>query len=108
MTEIKRTRSQAYEASEDVGRNASANPTIGDVIAARFDRRDLLKGALGVAAISVTIGPLALAASTRAEAQGAAASRYKFKEVEAGVDPNHIVSNIYVTIYVDAAFVEDP
>src|SRR6478752_6992738 len=42
VTQIQRTRSQAYEASEDIGRNASDNPTIGDVIAARFDRRDLL------------------------------------------------------------------
>ena len=44
------TRAQAYEESENAGSNASANPTIGDVIAARYRRRDILKGALGVAA----------------------------------------------------------
>ena len=54
------TRSQACERSEDVGRNPTDNPTIGDVIAARFDRRDILKGALGVAAIAATVSPLAL------------------------------------------------
>ena len=98
MTEIQRTRSQAFEASEDVGRNNSANSTIGDVIAVRFDRRDLLKGALGVAAISATIGPLALAAPNPANAQGVvggATSRFQFTEVEAGVDANHRVANGY-------------
>jgi secreted PhoX family phosphatase len=97
VTQIPRTRSQAYEASEDVGRNVSTNLTIGDVIATRFDRRDLLKGALGVAAISATMGPLALAAADPARAQGAAAgaSRFKFKEVVAGVDKDHHVAEGY-------------
>jgi secreted PhoX family phosphatase len=93
VTEIKQTRSQAYEASEDIGRNTSANSTIGDVIAVRFDRRDLIKGALGVAAISVTVGPLALAAAR--PAQAAAASAFKFNEVVAGSDKNHHVAEGY-------------
>jgi len=94
VTQIQRTRSQAYEASEDTGRNLSVNPTLGDVIAARFHRRDLLKGALGVAAISATIGPRALAAAVPAQA-GATASRFTFKEIEAGVDANHRVAEGY-------------
>jgi uncharacterized protein len=44
------SRSQAFEEAENVGRNASANPTMGDVIAARYNRRDLLKNTLAVAA----------------------------------------------------------
>jgi len=92
VTQIQRTRSQAYEASEDIGRNASANLTIGDVIAARFDRRDLLKGALGVAAITATMGPLALLAARKAEAAGV---RFNFKEVAAGVDEKHHVAEGY-------------
>jgi secreted PhoX family phosphatase len=97
VTEIQRTRSQAYEASEDIGRNASANDTIGDVIAARFDRRDLLKGALGVAAITATMGPLALAAANQAHAQVATAAggRFAFKEIDAGVDKDHRVAEGY-------------
>ena len=63
MTENFLTRAQAFEESEDVGRNPTDNPTIGDVIAARFSRRDILKGALGVAAIAATVSPLALAAA---------------------------------------------
>ena len=67
------TRSQFAERLQDVGVNASANPTIGDVIADRFSRRDLMKSVLGVAAITATTGSLALDA---ARAQGnAAASR---------------------------------
>jgi hypothetical protein len=46
------TRARAYEESENIGRNPTDNPTIGDVIAVRLGRRDLLKGALGVAAIA--------------------------------------------------------
>src|SRR5712692_1597162 len=41
-------RAQAYEESENVGRNPTSNPTMGDVIAARYDRRDILKGTLGI------------------------------------------------------------
>jgi secreted PhoX family phosphatase len=93
VKKIQRTRSQAYEASEDVGRNASTNPTLGDVIAARFDRRDLLKGALGVAAITATMGPFAFA--TANPAQAGAPTGFKFKEVEAGVDADHHVADGY-------------
>jgi secreted PhoX family phosphatase len=87
------TRAQLAELSQDTGVNPSANPTIGDVIASRFSRRDLVKGALGVAAIAATTGTIAL---DSAKAQGAgAASRYRFDEVEAKVDQNHAVANGY-------------
>jgi len=36
------TRAQAYEESENVGRNPTVNPTLGDVIVARYGRRDIL------------------------------------------------------------------
>lgn len=62
------------------------------MIAARFDRRDLLKGALGVAAITATMGPIALVASQEAKAAG---SRFKFKEVAAGVDETHHIAEGY-------------
>ena len=87
------TRARAYEESENVGRNPTDNPTIGDVIAARLGRRDILKGALGVAAIAATVSPLALAAASRAKRRYA--SRFRFDEIEAGIDKNHHVAAGY-------------
>jgi secreted PhoX family phosphatase len=87
------TRARAYEESEDVGSNPTGSPTIGDVIAARFGRRDILKGALGAAAIAATATPLALAAASKAQAQ--TATRYRFDELQAGVDDKHHVAAGY-------------
>jgi secreted PhoX family phosphatase len=85
------TRAQAAEAAEDIGSNASSNPTIGDVIATRLARRDVLRGALGVAALA-GIAPLAL---DRALAQAASSSRFPFKEISAGLGEQHLVSEGY-------------
>jgi uncharacterized protein len=96
MTDHPLTRALAYEESENVGRNPTDNPTIGDVIAARYDRRDILRGALGVAAIAATVSPLAIAASQQAHAQGTAqGGRFPFREVAAGVDEKHHVAEGY-------------
>lgn len=96
MTSDHLTRSQAYEESENAGTNPSGNATLGEVIATRFGRRDILRGALAVAAISATVSPLALAAADTANAQGATdASAFRFKEVAAGVDANHHVAEGY-------------
>jgi secreted PhoX family phosphatase len=101
------TSSQLYELSQDVGTNPSANPTMGDIIADRFSRRDIVRGALGVAAIAATTGVAALdqakaqglgaagqAASAAAQAAGGA-SRFRFDEIEAKVEQNHAVANGY-------------
>jgi len=83
-------RSQAAEAAEDAGSNPSPNPTLGDVVAARFHRRDLLRGALAVGAIGAVVAPRALAA-----AQGASretASPFPFTELPAGSDERHHVA----------------
>ncbi len=90
MTDQFLTRAQAFERSEDIGRNPSDNLTIGDIIAARFGRRDILKGALGAAAIAASVSPLAIAAADKAGATNA--SRTPFKEVSAGVDETHHVA----------------
>jgi secreted PhoX family phosphatase len=96
MTDYPLTRARAFEESENVGRNPTDNPTIGDVIAARYHRRDILRGALGVAAIAATVSPLAIAASQQAQAQGLAqANRFPFREVAAGVDEKHHVADGY-------------
>jgi secreted PhoX family phosphatase len=91
MPEASTSRSQQAEASEDVGRNESANATIAEVIAQRFSRRDLLIGALGVSAISATLGPQALAGTPNA---GTTPS-FNFEEVEAGSDATHHVAEGY-------------
>lgn len=77
-------RSQEAEAAEDAGSNPSANPTLGEVVAARFHRRDLLRGALAVGAIGAVVGPRALAA--------AEASPFPFRELPAGSDERHHVA----------------
>ncbi len=87
-----KTPQQLREEAEDVGSNSSANPTIGDVINARFSRRGFLKGSLGVAAIGATVSPLALLAAQEAKA---ASSAFAFEEVVAGIDEKHHVAAGY-------------
>ena len=84
------TRSQAFEESENRGSNDSANATLGDIVASRFSRRDLMRGALAVTAISATVSPLAVTVAQRAEAQAANATpSFDFKEIAAGSDERH-------------------
>ncbi|NYZ11480.1 PhoX family phosphatase [Azospirillum sp. RWY-5-1] len=89
-------RSAQFEADEDIGRNTSANPTMGDIIAARFGRRDMLRGALAVSAITATLGPAALAGLKPAAAAAAEGKpSFAFTEVEFGVDETHHVAAGY-------------
>jgi uncharacterized protein len=96
MSEINLNRSQAYEESENDGTNRSANPTLGEVIAERYNRRDILRGALGVTAIAATVSPLAIATAERAQAQGQNTTpSFNFKEIAAGSDEKHYVAEGY-------------
>jgi secreted PhoX family phosphatase len=88
------TRAQAYEASEDRGRNPTANDTIGDIIHARFGRRGFLKGALGVTATAALLGSSALIAPRAARA-AAGAPHMGFEEISHGVDETHHVAKGY-------------
>lgn len=81
------------EAEEDVGRNPSGNPTMGDIINRRFSRRGFLGGSLAVAAIGATVSPLALMIADEARAEGMSA--FSFTEIEAGVDETHHVAEGY-------------
>ncbi|MCB9958158.1 MAG: PhoX family phosphatase [Rhodospirillaceae bacterium] len=85
-------KAEAHEASEDVGRNRSQAPTIGDVIAGRFGRRDFLRGSLTATAVAATFGPSLLRAG---DAAAQTASRYVFDEIEHGVDETHHVAPGY-------------
>lgn len=87
------TASEAYEASEDTPVNPSDAATIGDVIHARMGRRDMLRGALGITAIT------ALASSSIALFAGDAlandAAKISFPEIAHGADETHHVAKGY-------------
>jgi secreted PhoX family phosphatase len=86
----------AYEDAENTGSNPCANPTMGDIIAERLSRRDLMKGILAVPAIAATVAPLALLAAKTARAQGVSTTpSFNFKEVAAGSDQHHYVADGY-------------
>ncbi|MGH6925794.1 MAG: PhoX family protein [Propylenella sp.] len=91
-------------------RNPTDNPTMGEIIAARFSRRGLMRGALAVSAISATVSPLALLASEEAKATGGSA--FSFAELEAGVDADHHVADGYdadvLLRWGDALFSDSP
>ena len=89
-----RLRASELEDSGDVGVNPTANGTMGEVIAARFNRRDLLRGTMAVTAISATLGHRALAADQQ-PARQVQTSSFDFKEIEAGVDGTHHVAEGY-------------
>lgn len=85
-----------YEESENVGTNPSPNATMGDIIAERYSRRDVIRGALAVSAISTMVAPLALMSAQRARAQDSNSTpSFNFKEVVAGSDENHYVAEGY-------------
>ena len=86
-------KSSALEEAEGDGLNPSGNRTMGEVVAARFSRRDFLGGSLAVSAIAATVGPMALL--TAETARAASASRFSFSEVTAGVDEKHHIAEGY-------------
>ncbi|MDB5533816.1 MAG: hypothetical protein JWO28_2131, partial [Hyphomicrobiales bacterium] len=93
MTDPKSVDSFAYDPpldSEDIGSNGSTNPTLGDVIAARLNRRDVLRGALAVSAIGAAMPGSLPGLSSPAAAQTAAPkSSFNFTEISAGSDETH-------------------
>jgi len=87
------TRSQWREASDDIPSNPLHNPTIGEIIARR-SRRDVMRGMLGVSAMSAMVSPAALFAARAAEAQSQGAS-FDFTELDAGVTADQRVAEGY-------------
>ena len=73
-------RTSLLEQADGAPCNPTDNPTMGELIAARFSRRGILKGALAVSAISATVSPLALLTAERAKAAGGSA--FSFPEVD--------------------------
>src|SRR4051794_20950813 len=83
-----RLRASVLEDSGDVGVNPTENLTMGEIIATRFNRRDLLRGSLAVAAISATVGTRALAANKQ-PAKKPMTGSFDFKEIDP-FDPNSV------------------
>jgi len=86
-------KAEAFEAFDDTPLSPQAGETIGAVIARRYNRRDMLKGSLGVTAATVLFGEVALiGASGPAKA---ASAGFAFREVTAEVDQKHRVAEGY-------------
>ncbi|MCF6368877.1 PhoX family protein [Rhizobium halophilum] len=98
------------EEADGEGHNASANPTMGEIISRRFSRRNFLQGSLAVSAIAATVSPVAL--MTAEKARAATGSAFSFPEVEAGVDAHHHVAEGYdadvLLRWGDALFPDSP
>jgi uncharacterized protein len=93
---VHHNKSQAAEASENAGSNGSPNPTMGELIAHRFNRRDMLRGTLAVTAITAALPSAALlTASPVASQAGEATPSFSFREVAAGSDERHHVAEGY-------------
>lgn len=87
-------KAEAFEAFDDVPTNPNLGRTIGDVINARYNRRGVLSGMLGVTATTALFGTSALLAPSTAQA-AAHSSRYTFDELDAGVDETHHIADGY-------------
>jgi len=86
-------RTSQLEEADGAPRNPTDNPTMGEIISARFSRRGFLQGSLAVSAIAATVSPLALLTAGDAKADNGSA--FSFKELEAGVDDKHHVAEGY-------------
>ncbi|MCI5098344.1 MAG: PhoX family phosphatase [Rhodobacteraceae bacterium] len=87
-------KAEAFEAFDDIPTHENLSRTIGDVINARYGRRDVLRGMLGVSASAALFGGSTLVAP-KAAAAGTAASRYDFQELTWGNDETHHVAEGY-------------
>ena len=88
-------KAEEFEAYDDIPTNPNLTRTIGDVINARYGRRDVLRGMLGVSATTALFGTSALVAPNKAAAATAADSRYVFDELTWGNDESHHIADGY-------------
>jgi secreted PhoX family phosphatase len=85
-------KAEAFEAFDDIPRSPAEDDTIGAVIGRRYNRRDVLKGALGVAAATALFGTSALNCADPARA---ATTGFTFPELANGIDATHHVADGY-------------
>ncbi len=87
------TREEAFESAENNPVNDQIERSIGNVIARRFSRRDMFKGALAVPVTTALFGSTALVSSAGpAKATSVATA---FRELAGGVDETHHVAEGY-------------
>ncbi len=95
--------SEPRDYPKPIGANTrSDGETIGDVIARRYSRRDIVKGALGISAVAALFGTTSLAGCSSDEViesdpKTFTPSGFSFKEVKAGVDQTHHAAEGYNT-----------
>ena len=87
-------KAEAFEAFDDIPTNQNLGKTIGDVINARYGRRGVLRGMLGVTATTALFGTSALVAPGQARAE-TSKSRYAFDGLTWGNDETHHVADGY-------------
>jgi uncharacterized protein len=87
-------RAEEREALDDIPQNPAIRETIGDVINARYDRRGVMRGMLGVAAITAAASPAIFLAACSDDADKSG-DTFHFKEIKAGVDQTHHVADGY-------------
>ncbi|MEO0672593.1 MAG: PhoX family phosphatase, partial [Pseudomonadota bacterium] len=88
--------SMQFEDSEDTTTNASTNTTLGEVIAARYSRRDMLRGALAVTATTAILPTALVSTANKALAKSANTTpSFSFNELTAGSDGKHHVAEGY-------------
>ena len=90
-----RLRSQQFEDAEDTAANTSQNPTMGEIIAERMSRRDLVRGLLAVSAITAIAQPLITNIEAQAQTAANTTPTFNFKEIAAGSDDQHHVAQGY-------------
>lgn len=86
----------AFEAAENTGSNTTSGPTMGDLVAERLSRRDLVKGLAAVAVAAELIWPDALSAAPAPGETQPDASQFSFAELTVTPDsPTHHVAEGY-------------
>ena len=96
MSDFDRPVSVQAEEAEDQGCNPSGNATLGDVIAQRLSRRDVVRGALAVSVAAAALSPMLEAReAAAAPADAAAGGVFDFAELGVVDDETHHVADGY-------------
>ena len=85
-------KAEAFEDADNTVLSPKTARTFGDIVNRRYGRRDVLRGALGVTAVTALFGTTALTAATQARA---ATPTFAFPELESGNDTRHHIAEGY-------------